>query len=601
MSTQSLPPFTTLPGLLQQTLQRTCNAAALNWREGGYWRRMSTEEFAGQVRRFSLGLTKLGLKPGDCVGILANPSPWWLIADFAIVSAGGISVPLFPTMSQDHLAFAIDNVSMRHLVVTDETSWALARPLTKRLDAVITKGIHADRGHHVEWQSVLEMGDDVSAGDPFAFAQVRDAVTGDQPATIIHTSGSTGRPKGVVLTHGNLCSQIQGAAEVFPLHPSHDRALSCLPLAHVFERMVMYYYVATGVPVHFCDDIALLGAMMRSIHPTVMTAVPRLIEKVHARIAADVAGGGLFKRLVGSWALDRADHHEPRTDHELADTVADQLLYKKVRAAFGGQLRYFIVGGAALADGLHRFLINVGVPVYLGYGLTEASPVAAVNRPGEACVGTVGRTYPGVEVRIGEHEEVLVRGPNVMRGYHNDPVATSAAIDGDGWLHTGDCGRFDDVGRLIITGRIKDLCKTSNGKYVLPVDIEQRLMQHPLVDQAMVVAEGRRFVSALLFTAPETLLAARRNANFEGSDAAFVAAPEQQAEFARHLDAVNAGLDHWEQVKKWVVITDPPSITNDQLTPTLKLRRHVITAVYADRIEQIYREAEAERPEPAPP
>jgi len=607
MSTQlpsssiALPTFTTLPGLLAQALDRTSNAAALNWREGGYWRRMSTEEFAAQVRRFALGLTKLGLKCGDCVGILAQSSPWWLIADLAIVTVGAISVPLFPTMSAEHLTFAIDNVSMRHVIVTDEATWALVRPEASRLETVITKGVHADRGHHVDWQKVLELGDEVAAADPLRHAHLRDAVRPGQPATIIHTSGSTGRPKGVVLTHGNLVSQVHGAAEVFPLDPVHDRALSCLPLAHVFERMVMYDYLAHGIAVHFCDDIAFIGALMRSVHPTVMTAVPRLIEKVHARIAADIAGGNVFKRLMGSWALERADNHPPAAVHEIADTVADTLLYKKVRAAFGGQLRYLIVGGAPLSDDLHRFLLNVGVPVYLGYGLTECSPVAAVNRPGEASVGTCGRPYPGVEVRIGAHDEVLVRGPNVMRGYHRDPVATAAVIDGDGWLHTGDRGRFDDQGRLIITGRIKELLKTSGGKYVSPVPIEQKLVQHPLLDQAMVIADGRHCVTALLFPNPDTVATAKRKAGTDVPDAEFLASKEFAADFERHVREVNATLNQWEQVRQTRLICVPPSIANDQLTPTFKLRRHQVAQAYAKEIDQMYRELSERHQDQAAP
>lgn len=589
MADGRLPPFATLPGLLQQAAERTCSAAAINWREGGYWRRLSTDEFAAQVRRFALGLTSLGLEPGQTVGILAAPSPWWLIADFAITSVGGISVPLFPNMAGDHLTYVIDSVAMRHLVVVGAEPWALARPCARRLDSVITKGIHADRGHHVDWQKVLELGDEVSVGDPRRFARLRDAVIPDQTATIIHTSGSTGRPKGVVLTHRNLCSQVHGAAEVFPLDPAEDRALSCLPLAHVFERMVMYDYIAHGVQVHFCEDVKVLGAMMRSIRPTVMTAVPRLIEKVHARIAADVAGGGVFKRLVGSWALDRADHHDPAATQEMADLIMDRVFSKKVRAAFGGQLKYFIVGGAPLADQLHRFLLNVGVPVYLGYGLTEASPVGAVNRPGEVCVGTVGRPFPGVEVKIGAQDEILLRGPNIMMGYHRDEVSTAACLK-EGWLHTGDRGRFDEAGRLIITGRIKELLKTSGGKYVSPVPIEQALAEHGLLDQAMVLAEGRRFVAALLFPNPETVAAAKRAEDFAGDDAAFFKRPEIAADLAAHVAKVNAGLDHWEQVRRWQVVARTPTVENGLLTPTMKLRRHVVATEFSDEIERLYAE-----------
>jgi long-chain acyl-CoA synthetase len=264
-------------------------------------------------------------------------------------------------------------------------------------------------------------------------------------------------------------------------------------------------------------------------------------------------------------------------------------LYKKVRAAFGGHLRYFIVGGATLADGLHRFLINAGVPISLGYGLTEASPVVAVNRPGEACVGTVGRPFPGVEIRLGDQDEILARGPNIMQGYHRDQLATAACLI-DGWLHTGDRGRLDEQGRLIITGRIKELLKTSGGKYVSPVPIEQRLTSHPLLDQAMVLAEGRRFAAALLFTAPEAVAAAKQAENFDGDDAAWMRQPEVVAALRAHVDAVNASLDHWEQIRRWSVVTETPTVENGLLTPTMKLRRHVVSERLSDAIESLYAE-----------
>ena len=583
--------FATLPGLLQYTLDATSNSAAFNWREAGYWRRLSTEEFAGQVRRFALGLVDLGLRPGDTLGILAPPSPFWLVADFAAMSIGVISVPLFPNMSPEHLAWEADNSSLRMLVVIGEPQWQLARPLARRFQKVITKGVHADRGHWLDWQGLLEHGDALAAREPTRYADLRDAVGCDDVATIIHTSGSTGKPKGVALTHRNLVTQVVGAAACFPLDPARDRALSCLPLAHVFERMVMYLYVATGLGVYFCDDIKNLGPMLREVKPTVVTMVPRLVEKLHARILGDIDAGGPMKRSLGHWALERADHRAPETSHSWSDGVAESILYRKVRAALGGNLRYCIVGGAALADDLARFLTNVGVPVYVGYGLTECAPVAAVNRPGAARIGTVGKPFPGVEVRIGAQDEILVRGANVMKGYHRDETATAATVDAQGWLHTGDCGRFDADGYLIITGRIKELLKTSNGKYVCPVPIEQALMAHPLVEQAMVIADGRNFVSALLFANPEALHRARlRDVGETLSDAAYAASPAVNREIDSLLATINAGLDHWEQVRRWRLVTTMPTVEGNELTPTLKIRRHVVAQVHAALIEAMYRD-----------
>lgn len=585
-------PFTTLPDLLRQTLDQTSTSQAFSWREAGYWRRFSTEEFAALVRRLCLGLVDLGVKPGEAVGLLAPSSPHWLAMDLAIQTAGAVTVPLFTNLADETFLWEIENTAARWLVVIGEAGWTLAKPHHKRFTTVVVKGARGSHGHVLDWQDLLERGDRRAEADPRLHARLRDAVRPEQPATIIHTSGSTGKPKGVVLSHANLVSQVQASAIAYPLEAGRDRALSCLPLAHVFERMVMYYYLASGIEVWFSDDVKNIGPLLREVRPTCLTAVPRLIEKVHARILAGIEGGNALQRRIGHWAIDRADHHDPATPHQIADTVAEATLYKKVRAGLGGNLRYCIVGGAPLADDLVRFLLNVGVPVYIGYGLTEASPVISSCRPGVMRIGTVGKPYPGVEVRIGEHDEVLARGPGIMLGYHREPLATAAVLDRDGWLHTGDCGRFDSDGFLSLTGRIKELLKTSNGKYVTPVPIEQRFAQHPLVDQAMVIAEGRRFVSILLFANREALAQAKRRDDCEAqSDEQYVAGPQVTAALAGLAETVNAHLDHWQQVRRWRLLLDTPSVENGLLTPTMKLRRHAVGERYQALIDEFYRES----------
>lgn len=595
----------TVPDLLQHALANYPSSGAFHYREGGYWRSLSTEAFCEQVRRMAMGLVRLGLQPGDAVGLLAPPSPSWLMADFAILSAGGVSVPLFTNLAPEHFVFEAKNAGMRFLLVVGAEAWATAAQHLHLFERVIVRGVPGAKGRSVlDHHALGEAGDRQTESDPGQYARLRRALAENAPATIIHTSGSTGMPKGVVLSHGNLVSQVRAANAVFPLDAAQDRAYSCLPLAHVFERMVVLHYIAQGVPLYFCDDIKKVGEQLREVRPTCVTMVPRLLEKVHGRIEKQVADSTGLRRRIGRWALDLAG--SPSAHHGWSVGVADALVYRKLRAALGGNLRYLVVGGAALSPPLERFLLNVGIPVYTGYGLTEASPVIAVNAPGQTRPGTVGRVFPGVELRLGPQGEILARGPGIMLRYHKDPQATAATIDGDGWLHTGDVGELDGDGYLTITGRIKEMFKTSNGKYVCPVPIEQELATHELVDMAMVIAEGRRFVSALLFLDPEALR--RRKAQLglaDLGDDAYLQRPEVAQELERHVASVNAHLNHWEQVRRWRAVTTVPSVEREELTPTMKLRRHIVQARWAELIEGMYLASEepaaAERSTPTPP
>ena len=594
------PEFRTLPALMQVAMAEHPSSYAFNYREAGYWRALSSEQFLEQVRRTALGLIRLGLRPGDAVGVLAPPSPWWLISDFAILAAGGISVPMFPNLSDEHLVFEAQNTRLRYLVVIGEEAWTTASRHKGLFQHLIVRNIAGHRSQTViDFAALQELGDKLSEQDPGLYARIRRDIDPNATATIIHTSGSTGTPKGVCLSHRNLISQVVSLAQLFPLDPALDRAFSCLPLAHVFERMAVLTYISQGVPLYFADDIKNLGELMREVRPTVITMVPRLLEKLHARIEKQASEAGGLKRRLGRWALDLAD--SPAAHHGWSVSIADALVYKKLRAALGGNLRYLVVGGAALAPTLERFLRNVGIPVYAGYGLTEASPVLAVNCPAAVKSGTVGRIFPGVEVIFGENQEILARGPNIMSGYYKDPEHTALTIDAQGWLHTGDRGELDSEGFLVITGRIKELFKTSNGKYICPVPIEHQLSECELIDMAMVIAEGRRFVSALLFTDPEVIMRRKAGLGLPLTDEAYLARPEVQDEIVRHLRAVNAGLDHWEQVRRWHLITVTPTIEREELTPTMKLRRHVLAERHAAAIEAMYAQGDVDEVGPGTP
>ena len=587
----------TVPAFLDKSFNTYRNSHCVSVRELGHWRWQSSEDLSGEIRRLALALHRQGVGQGSRVAIVGDPSPAWLAADLAVMSLGAVSVPLFPTMSAEHFRYAVEHTATRILIVIGSAGWQLAQHAIGLFRCVVVRGVALPASHRVHpWHEMLALGDTVSYEDPALFHRLLQRTKPDDLATIIHTSGSTGMPKGVELTHRNLVSQIQGACTLFPLVAGRDTALSCLPLAHVFERVVVYVYLVQGVPVQFADDVKQVGALLREVRPAVMTAVPRLIEKLHARIRTQIAESVAIKRQLGKWAIELATTQGPtmrekRGGHPWALRVADRLIYAKLRQALGGQLKYLIVGGAALSDELQRFLVGVDLPVYTGYGLTEASPVIAVNHPGARRLGTVGKLFPGVEVRFTPQGEILARGPGIMRGYHN---STESPIDSDGWLHTGDLGSFDADGYLRITGRVKELYKTANGKYVAPTPIEQALVAGAqdsggLVDQALIVAEGQPCVGVLLFPDADGLRRRKQALGLsEVTDRDFLARPEISGDLARVVERVNAGLSSWERIRCWRFVPEAPSVENEGLTPTMKLRRSVLTRRYERLIADMY-------------
>ena len=398
-------------------------------------------------------------------------------------------------------------------------------------------------------------------------------------------------PKGVVLTHKNLVSQIHGSADWFPLDCADDRALSLLPLAHVFERMVVYFCVSQGVGVWFADDPKNVGALLGEVRPTHITVVPRVLEKVYAAMVAKVESAGLVSKPVGRWAIKVA--HEELDEGKRADwrySLAKRLVYPKMTRALGGRLRSVICGGAPLSPRLCRFFLNIGVPVYQGYGMTEASPVISGNRPGANRVGTVGQPFPQVEVKIDDQGQIVARGPGIMKGYHNNRAATEEAIGPDGWLRTGDLGRFDDDGYLQVTGRIKELYKTATGKYVCPGAIEKALTASPLIDRAFVVAEGRAYASCLLFPdfAQARHILGIGNGSSGVSDRELLELPEMTDRIQQLLALVNANLESWEQLRDYRFVTDELTIENGGLTPTQKIKRNAVADRYKQVINEMY-------------
>jgi long-chain acyl-CoA synthetase len=386
---------------------------------------------------------------------------------------------------------------------------------------------------------------------------------------------------------------MMGAGERFPVDPVNDVALSCLPLAHVFERMVTLYYLSQGISLYFAEEIKSVGDNLRELHPTIITLVPRLLEKVFLKMQNNIEEASGIKKTLGQTAFRRAvslDHNRPKN---LLDKIFDRLVYGKMRTALGGRLRLVISGSAALSERLQNFFLNIGIPLYEGYGCTETSPVIAANFPGCRKKGTVGKAFPGVEIKIAGDGEILARGPNVMRAYFKKPKETAQCLTKDGWYHTGDLGRLDDRGVLTITGRKKELFKTAGGKYVAPGPIEALLVSsEQYIDMAMIIAEGRKFVSALIFPDFENLGRLKSKIGCGSlSDSEFLSSETAGDYFQRAVTKVNTGLNQWEKIQKFILADTPASVESGELTPTMKLRRHIIEDKFHKAISAIYQEA----------
>jgi long-chain acyl-CoA synthetase len=578
--------FNTLPQLFMHATGAYNLEKALMYPEGESWRVYSTAAFRNQVKWLALGMHDMGVQPGDSVGILAPSSPEWIIIDLATVSLGAVSVPLFKKISIESLSHEISDSAMKYIFIGNLEELPNIKATHKHLKEQITFGKGFPSDH---FDAIIKRGQELDKSQPELFEQLQSRVGEDSLATIIYTSGSTGLPKGVELTHGNIVSQVHAASQRFECFPS-DIILSALPLAHIFERMVMYFYISSGLPVYFADDPKMLGTYAKTVRPTMMTVVPRIMEKVYLKMQDGVIEKTGIAGAIARAGFRRAENRKPGTARKgLMGPVFDKLLYSKFREALGGRLRLSISGSAKLAPEIASFFVNCGIDVYEGYGLTEASPVIAVNFPGHRKIGSVGPVFPGVEVRVSEDGEVLAKGPNIMLGYHNRPDATAEVIDEDGWLHTGDLGTYED-GYLTITGRKKELFKKSTGEYVPPVPLENELVKMPGIETAVVVVDNRTFVTALLFPEFEKLPDIKKSAGMEDvSDKEFLDSHYFRSRIEEHIQEMNKHHHHCEHIADFRVLHNQATVEEGELTPTMKVRRFYIEKKYHDVIEDMYK------------
>jgi len=559
------------------------NETFLNHLEEGEWKTFSKSAFLESVRYLALAFDARGWRDKK-IALSIRPSSYWLMIDYALMLCGAVSVPVFVTISAKNLRFELEN-SQVYTVFMQTKEQKNAIDLADRSVPCVHFGAQTSRCE--AFRALIDEGRAIDEKDPAAFGQLLSKITPDTLLTIVHTSGTSGLPKGAQLTHANLISQLVDTERCFTLYPQTDKALSVLPLAHIFERMVMHFYLSQGISVYFVDEVKNIAAILSDVRPTLMTVVPRLLEKVYFRMQQKAQTGPWLKRKIAGAAFARAKQKNPGAPANLLDRLFEQLVYAKLRDAFGGRIRMMISGGAALAKTLNRFYLNIGIPLYQGYGLTEASPVICANAPGRNKIGTCGRPYVHTEVRIATDGELLARGPGVMHGYINNPEATAEAVDHDGWLHTGDLASLDAEGYVTITGRKKELAKTSTGEYISVHYIEQALTACGWLDYAMVIGNDRPFVTVLLMLEPHAI---REYARLHGYTTAEAAAAS--ASFKKHMDAlvddVNRNLNAWEKIRQYRLVTEELTVEKGEITPSMKLVRGELEARFQKEIEQMY-------------
>ena len=589
--------YATLTKKLLDAVDRVPNDRALMLRVNGRWEPTSSAEFLRRIAGLSEALEQLGVKSGDRVGLFAPNRPEWHIADFAILGLGAADVPIYFNESPERIEYILNHSGAEVVFVAGEMQARRLLECRSQLKTV---------KHIICAAAPQDLGDDILRYENFAAATGDDAVAEyrlraarvapDQVATIIYTSGTTGEPKGVMLTHSNLSSNEETAAESFAMTPA-DMAVSFLPLSHVYERVTAYAYLFHGVPVAYVERMDDLPPALLEVHPTLAAAVPRVFEKTCANIMQKGQENTGWKRRFFDWAMGVAREsvrwkaYGERAPFllRLRWGIADRVVYSKIRDGVGGRMRAFISGGGPLAPELAEFLWAVGVPVYQGYGLTETSPVVCANYPGANKVGTVGRPIAHVRVRIAEDGEIFVQGPCVMKGYYNKPEETRAVISPDGWLATGDIGRLDEDGYLYITDRKKDLFKTAAGKFVAPQPIENQLKASPLISNAVLVGDKHKFIAALIVPDFQNVeAAARKQGRTFASHEQLAADPWVHDLIGREVAHVNAKLAQYETIKRFALLDHDFTFDNGQLTYTLKLKRRVIDEHYANVIEGLY-------------
>ena len=567
----------------------------------GRWESISSDRARTDVESLALGLAALGVRRGDRVALLSENRYEWAVTDLATLGQGAVTVPIYPTLTAPQVRYILENAEAKVCVLSSpaqlEKLLAVADALPRLATLIVMDPPPVARDARVRgWSTVLADGERRRAADPAAFRAMADATRPGDLATIIYTSGTTGDPKGAMLTHDNIAANVEACLQVVELKPD-DTYLSFLPLCHIFERMAgLYAMLAAGATIAYARGVETVAADAQEVHPTILTGVPRFYEKVYARVMENAAAQPPLRRAIFHWGLGlgqrtaqlRFQGKTAGLALGLVAAVADRLVGAKVRERVGGKIRYCISGGAPLGPKIMEFFFAIGIPIIEGYGLTETSPVICLNVPGRERPGAVGPPVPGVEVSFGPEGEILARGPSIMQGYFRNEEATRAAIR-DGWFHTGDIGHLDEEGFLRITDRLKDLLVTAGGKKVAPQPLEGKLKASRWISEAVMLGDRRPYCVALLvpnFANLET------EAKAHGWPAAnrreLISSPQARALYQTVIDELNADLAPFETIRRFELIDRELSAEAGELTPTLKVRRKVVSQTFAELIEGMY-------------
>lgn len=570
---------------------------ALVTKQNGEWIKTSTKEYLDKANTISRGLLRMGVQKNDKIAIISsNNRTEWNITDIGVLQTGAQTVPIYPTISAEDYEYILNHSESKYCFISDSEIFEKIQAIKHNIPSLEEVFSYNDIPGCKSWKEILHLGEDTANQD--VVEDRKNSIATTDLATLIYTSGTTGRPKGVMLSHQNIVSDVLMSAPRVPLKAGETRGLSFLPICHIFERMILYLYQYYGISIYFAESIDKMSDNLKEVKPHVMTAVPRLLEKVYDKIYAKGADLTGIKKKLFFWAIDLGLIYEPYGAngwwYEFQLKIARKLIFSKWQEGLGGQLELMVSGSAALQPRLTRVFAAAGIPIMEGYGLTETSPVISVNEVKNKGfkVGTVGRVLDGVEVKIAEDGEILCKGPNVMMGYYKDDLQTSEALK-DGYFHTGDIGEIDTNGFLKITDRKKEMFKTSGGKYVAPQVLENTFKQSRFIEQIMVIGDGEKMPAAFIQPNFDFVKewAKLKSIQIGTTNEEIAANPAVIQRIEEEVNELNKKFGNWEQVKRIELTPDIWSIEAGHLTPTLKLKRKIIKEKYQYLYDKIYNNA----------
>ncbi|GAB4334817.1 MAG: AMP-dependent synthetase/ligase [Calditrichia bacterium] len=593
--------YSSLGSMFKEVCEKFPEKTGMMYKKEGVYHSIPFKDIQQRVYQFAAGMASLGVKKGDRVLLLSENRIEWAFTDYANQVLGAWTVPVYPTLLPKSIEYIANNCEGKILVVSDPFQLKKIEEIRNELKfvkhIVVMDGEAPENGF--TWEGLREKGKDYLEKNPQLIEESIKNLTREDLATIIYTSGTTGLPKGVMLTHGNFLSNIEGCLEVISVDHT-DTFLSFLPLSHVFERMAGHYLAfSIGATIAYAENIETVAENLNEVHPTIMTSVPRFFEKVYAKIMDSLEEGPALKKKLFLWAIEVGKKVNLYKQSQrpipgllkMKHRLADKLVFSKLKDRVGGRMRIFISGGAPLSREIGEFFNAAGLLLLEGYGLTETSPVIAVNRADKMRFGSVGPIIPNVEVKIAEDGEILTRGPHVMKGYFKDEAATADVLEPDGWLHTGDIGYLDKDGFLFITDRKKNIIVTSGGKNIAPQPIENLLVMSPYIEQALVLGDKRKYCVAFIVPALDKLkaFADQKGLKYENDDQ-LLELPEIQQIIREEIDKQSVDLASYETIKKFKLFKEPFSIESGDLTPSLKIKRNVVEAKYKDILDAMYAE-----------